>query len=1132
MSNSIQINEKFKSSIRLDAVNSSYEDFVSYLILHGTLQNTLETICNELEGSAQRAFTVTGPYGSGKSTLAALLSGAVGKNRKHRELANQKLGSKSKTLEKKVQRAFNTSSGWAITQHVCGLANPAQSITESILRSLNIVITTTDLAKMSDAECINEIKNAFIQSQNGLDGCLILLDEMGKALDFQSNHDSDLYFFQELADAVQSSPLPVIIIGFLHQAFSQYAKGKTALTQQEWAKVQGRYRDLNYNPTIDESLILIGESVSKTSEISQRLSEKFGQKVIETLATINYTHTETDSFIRALPLDPLVSLVLGPISRRRFSQNERSIFSFLASNERFGFNWFLEHKWNEKSLNLYDTSMLWNYLDTNLSHLISTSPDGKAWLEAQDAIFRASQKGNRLHSVVITTIALVTVFGQKHHIYASRGLLKAYLSLGYSSEEVDNAINDLERWSLIIFRKRHDAFFIFQGSDLDINSLIIEEVEAIKEGVKWAGECRNLTNILASSHYHLKGTMRWASKHFVETVQELDAINASFTSNSGTAFCGFVQVAHKLSPSTLADLSNLYPNLIISSSPNIHKLKESAVESIAIKNIFKREEKLAHDHIAKQELENRGEEAELVISEELELLFNNASWFYKGKELGKHSLSKICSHAADSSFPEAPCIINELVNRSKPSGSANSATNKLMLSMLHDDRREDLGFDPDTFPPEKGIYLSVLKGKGWHQETPTGYQFISDWSEENIERYFDTYTLWKSGFDLIRSNESILTISELYAHWMNPPYGLPGGLCRIYALALLKSLEGQVAYYDKDSTTSFIFIPELDDVIVEKLHKHAHEVGVRYFKIDSVQTHLVKSIAEATQSRSTNKGSLLQLAKEVVRIVHQLPSWVKKTSGISLFGNDGEIQLSQQAKDLRNITLKANDPYKLILEEIPSTFDIDTTDNDASVNIIKLSKALKSALDELKGQQGWLLDAFTSIIRSELSAELSSKQIAERSIIVAESAHRPAVKEFARRLHKYSLDSNETNLIWLVSTAMGVAERNWTDKHINNGLHEIHNLCRQFRREESFNKMTTTSNGKTFGLISSADDGGIVELEGHVINLDTDVDTEQMVTNVENSLSHVSDDTKREVLIKTLSKYMYPVKTLEESSDD
>ena len=42
------------------------------------------------------------------------------------------------------------------------------------------------------------------------------------------------------------------------------------------------------------------------------------------------------------PIHPLVTLLLNPISRQRFGQNERSIFSFLNAGEPNGFLHFLQ----------------------------------------------------------------------------------------------------------------------------------------------------------------------------------------------------------------------------------------------------------------------------------------------------------------------------------------------------------------------------------------------------------------------------------------------------------------------------------------------------------------------------------------------------------------------------------------------------------------------------------------------------------------------------------------------------------------------------------------------------------------------------------------------------------------------
>ena len=79
------------------------------------------------------------------------------------------------------------------------------------------------------------------------------------------------------------------------------------------------------------------------------------------------------------PLHPVVACLLGPISRRRFGQNQRSIFGFLNSTEPRGFQDFLR---NANENELYTLELLWDYLRSNLEPSIMASPTvtGGRWL--------------------------------------------------------------------------------------------------------------------------------------------------------------------------------------------------------------------------------------------------------------------------------------------------------------------------------------------------------------------------------------------------------------------------------------------------------------------------------------------------------------------------------------------------------------------------------------------------------------------------------------------------------------------------------------------------------------------------------------------------------------------------------
>lgn len=1114
----ININQRYKSSTRIDSEQSDFKPFIDDFILHGTAVNILDTLSKDFAGNEQRAYTLTGPYGSGKSTLALYLSNLLSSKKKERDYATKKFKKANGLLDDFSSR-FNVKNGWKVIKHVCGLEAPANSILASLYTSYNINFDIDEIRNFSDEQCLKEIKST-LAIKDKADGVLILLDEMGKALDFQSRSNKDLYLFQSLADIAQQAKISVMLIGFLHQSFSDYAKNKDVKSQKEWAKVQGRYRDLSFNPSIDESLVLVGDSITKNVEITKSLENKYKDLVTSVSMSFEKQERNADSLLNTLPLDPVVSLLLGPVSRRRFSQNERSLFGFLASHEKLGFREFLTETYSnsESELSLYQPEALWDYLHFNLHHLIITSSDSKAWLEGCDAIYRASNndKGSDLHVSITKIVALLTIFGFHHHLFAYKKFIQTYfVARGFSQTEVEQAIADLEKWTVIIFRQRYDALFIFQGSDIDINNLVLERIESVSQGVDWTNVCDITQNILATTHYHKNGTMRWANTLLVNKLDSTLIDSLKSEPLTGNAFLRFLLPASSSISEELDKLANEVPYAVIGNVSSLDSLKSVAIEFIALTQIENEDGKIKHDLIAKAELESRINFAQQNIEKELNSAFSKAKWSYAGTDLPNAPLSVVASKIADQIFHSSPAVINELVNRSKPSGSANSAIRKLMNAMLEHGDKEDLGFDSSSFPPEKGIYLSCIKSKGWHCHTDEGFVFPGQWSQEAIKAEPKMHALWKDGVDFIKSSNEMITLDALYNRWMRPPFGLTSGLCRLYGLALLKSLEGHVAFYDLDSTKQFIFIPELDEELVTKIYKHPTEAGVRYFEISEIQTHLLDTLAKATIGESKTDDAVLSIAKHIVKIVHTLPTWVKKTSGESFIKGKAANGLTKAARAFRNHVIAANDPYKLILEDLPNIFELDKNESDLDE---KLGHCLKTAIEDLSAQHDMLLSGFKQIILSGLSADFDNNLKARCKRIV-EMAQRPNVKELASRLIKFIDGKGTFELV--INLATGVPERNWTDKHLRSGLDELHNLCTQFLRIESFGKIDTNNVTQTLSFMTKDKNGNHRSFEGFTkFGLEDDTDVKSAINTVKSSIAEMPREKQLATLTNLLSSLM------------
>ena len=1042
MMSPVSITNHFKSSARINDEHFDAGIFLENFICHGTVQQTLSNLCAEVSGSAQRAFTLTGPYGSGKSTLALYLDCLLSSTKRTRQSALKKLDVEQVAADR-LSLAFPYKKGWRVVKHLCDLGSPAPAIAETLVNAL--AGKPKKLEGASDAECLIAIKDALTQRAAACDGVVLIIDELGKALDYQSASGGDLHFFQSLADVAQSVS-NVVVIGLLHQSFAAYARKRDSSTQKEWGKVQGRYKDFGFNPSADESLHLIGESFSVEDKLKAELlvRERDSLEIV-----VENFGGHVDALARVLPLDPVAASLLGPLSKRSFSQNERSLFSFIATHERHGFRDYLrvQEEAPEAFSELYRVDRLWSYLYHNLGHVIAASSDSKAWLEACDAVERASLLGGAIYLHLTQLIALFSILGRANKLFASKIFLIEYFSsieeYEYDAGQIETAIQALEEKSIIIFRHNLNSYHVFRASDLDVNRLILDWVDRVKSGVDWTEALPKDKLILANAHYHRTGVMRWAMCQVVRTHEDLTVPEPK----SGVAMVNFVI---PLNSDVHAELVTAYSNcgaLAIARPMNLDTLEAATIELLALQKLADAEsEKLSRDPIARTEIESREQAAQEAIRELFDAVFEAAEWDYCGKALKVSSLTGKASAIADSVFSRCPVVHNELINRTKLSGTSNSALNKLMLAILSEDCEDaSFGFSPERFPPEKGIYLSCLQKKGWHTpdaEIPIAGNWLHVKKVKSLpEDHRDAFVVWSDAVKRIKDSVELVTVDQLYDFWMAPPYGLTLGVCKLWAMALFKSLERHLAFYDLDSTKNWMYIPELDEVLVEKIWRYPKEAGVRYYELADADSSLIQQVARASELKG--EQTVLAVGKAVVRQTHRLPSWVKRTSGNNLFDVSGAKHLSPLTKRFRDKVLAADDPYRLILEEIPALFG---ASNDFEAELRQCMESL-SELDVFLSRQ-------FEVVVLELLGVSKPEALSARCQTVALHASRPEIENFARRLGDWSVSPGEATFEPLMVLVVGVRKESWADESISSGYDKLRDLCRQFRRQESFSAAT------------------------------------------------------------------------------
>ena len=896
-----RVARRYQRSIRIDTDIGTPEALDGFICPRSSAE-VLETMARHVAENGQGAFTWTGPYGSGKSSLVVVLSAALNGNRWISRNAESVLGPNTATL---ILKAFpRRTRGWRILPVVGRRARPAQVIGESIMG--------TDFLKgpvpksWTDKRVLDALDAISKRNPRAGGGLMVFIDEMGKFLEAAAKDGSDIYLFQELAERASRSGNRLIVVGVLHQAFAEYAHRLSREMRNEWSKIQGRFVDLAVNTSGDEQIDLLGRAIESDHHPKKPgLLANGVAGLIQRQASPYFVEMLEDCW----PLHPIVACLLGPISRRRFGQNQRSIFGFLNSSEPQGFQDFLRHANDDDH---YGPDRLWDYLRINLEPSILASPDGHRWALAIDALERCEgRSGEDLHIRLLKVIAAVDMFKGRSGLCASRDLLQLALP-GYDPGEIRNSLKDLQRWSFITYRKFSGAYSIFEGSDFDIDRAVEQSWERIGE-LDFASfdAMAGLQPIVAKRHYHKTGALRWFDfsivpmaeiQKFVEEYKPPhDAIGSFFLTipTQGES----LETARKICQNAVRENGNL--DVVVGLAQRAWEIPAQMRELAVLKQVRQETPELLGDRVARIEIEARIGAVQGQLESELVHALNSASWYCKlaeAKALPQAGLNRLASDLADDRFKRAPRLHNELLCRKKPSGTAVAARNALLRQMVLGEGEKRLGIK--GFPAEGGLFVSLLEGTGLYQKTKDGWRFVAPKPDENGPHNLEP--TWRETTKLLKKNSHrAVQISEIYKIWRNAPFGIKKGLRPVLAVAYLLSQRGSLAIYREG-----IFRAHISDLDIAYLVKDPACVQLRWMDLSEVSRRHLSEMADIVRELDKkNKLSHLtpiDVARGLVSIYDRIPPWVARTQ-----------RLSVNAKRIRQLFKQANDPNRLIFNDIP-----------------------------------------------------------------------------------------------------------------------------------------------------------------------------------------------------------------------
>ena len=687
----VHVAGRYRRAIRLEADLGDASALEGFICSRSSA-DVLESLARHVLETDQCAFTWTGPYGGGKSSLAVALGSLLGGSPKLRQAAAAILGKSTAELLHKALPP--RSRGWRILPITGRRDSPVQVIGESIEAAGWLPAGKTAPA-WSETRVLDALRGIAALNPRAGGGLVIFIDEMGKFLEAAARDGTDIHLFQQLAEVASRSDGRLLVIGILHQAFDEYGYHLSREQRDEWAKIQGRFVDLAINSSRGEQIDLIGRAIRSENGC------KAPRRLVRGVAQL--MQGSTPDLVAALencwPLHPVTACLLGPLSRRRFGQNQRSLFAFLNSAETAGFRDFLGRA-DEKEL--YGPDRLWDYLRINLEPSILVSPDSHRWALAVDALGRcAAMGGEELHEGLLKVIALADLLKERSGLPPSRELLGLALP-GQRAAAIDAALEALRSQSLIVFRRFSDAWAVFEGSDFDIDEAVAEALQEIEgSGLGAIDTSASLQSLVAKRHYHETGALRW----YDVTVSPLAHIEAAAAAPRRNGAIGRFVLALPMQTEAMTSARRLCRkaskqaadrDTVIGLSPGAWGIPDETKELAALERVRDDGAQLHGDRVARTEVLARIAALRERIESDVARAFETATWYHDGKRIApltRAALNGFASMLADRRYFSAPRIRNELLARTKPSSNAIAARNILLRRMVVARTRRAVG-DP------------------------------------------------------------------------------------------------------------------------------------------------------------------------------------------------------------------------------------------------------------------------------------------------------------------------------------------------------------------------------------------------------------------------------------------------------
>ncbi len=1128
--------DRYLRSVHLER---DFEDVASLrdYIVTSTMASVFDRVLDGLRpGSGLRAWRVTGDYGTGKSSFALALAHLL-RDPDAAPLAG-------------IRRAIGSMSGDAAAglEHVrltpilvTGARAPlVPSIGSAIGAALErlrlrhrlaqdleqLRDRAASLAEGTDArqllELLDDVSDCVVR--HGSSGLLLVLDELGKFLEYASLHPDhdEVHVLQSLAEAAaRSGDRPLIVIGLLHQGFDAYAEPLPTVSRLEWEKVAGRYEEITFDQPLAHVAALAAGALNVDHHLMPPGIAESAHAAGRAGASAGWHGVLADDrvMLDLYPIHPTVLPVLVQFFAR-FGQHERSLFSFLLSSEPFGLQAFAARRATASTW--YRLPDFYDYVRAVFGHRLAGRSYSSQWLRMTGTIDRAAAANDLDESEirVLKTVALLNVLDAEH-LTATDAALSAALLDQESFDEICRTVTALKQRGLLFDRGATGGYCLWPNTSVNLEAAFALARRALGPADRIAEQLAPYLDespVVARRHYITTGTLRHFELRHAEPTALDEAVNRPFEADGlmVVALCRTQQERELAFSVAASPAFASHEDVILAIPPPLQSVAGPLQDARCWQWVAENVQELGHDTYAAAEVSRQVAISGRVLARKLAALFGirianrDVQLWRSGNRLEmprRGGLSALLSDVCGELYPQAPRILNELLNRQVLSSAAAAARQRLIERIFSAADQSCLGIPDDKSPPEKSMYLSVLSAGKVHR-LEEGSLVLAAPSEDD-----DPLRLRPALARVVTMLEEMdgrrVPVPAIFAAMQGRPFGIRAGLAPLLLAIIAAAHSHEIAVYE---TGTFLPSPRASDF--QRLIKQPALFEFQLCRVTGVRAEVFARLARvfADRSPAARRHDLLDVVRPLTRLAAGLPDYARQTS-----------EISDLAGAVRKVLLTATEPDNMLFHDLPVACGQEPflSESQADVGHAQAFVArMREATDELRAAYPRLLERIRQRLASCLAEGVMPPgrvEMARRAAQVALAAREPRLAAFARSIADTALGDDA----WaerIGSFVISKPPSHWADTDYGRAWGEIEQLTGAFCRVETtaFGNGSSTPDLKAVRIAVTAADGNE---EARVVRLGAN-DEEAVGLLVQRLETALGDTDRREVRLAAIARVL------------